>query len=351
MNKTKYISYKNMVSLCQCSLEKAGIKKNHAFITSEAICSASLRGTDSHGVRLLPHYIQAIKARRIDPKADFKFNKISASTESLDAKHGIAHAAVAEAMDHAIKLAEKSGVGFVSVKNSNHCGAMAYYSLRASKKDMIGLASTNATAKLQTFNSTKPFFGLNPLCFTAPMNGEEPFCYDGSPSVMSNNKVKLIIEQGGKLPSGVAADKNGKETTDPKLAKMLKPIGGEIAGYKGYGLSMIVDILCSLLSGMPNATNITKMYEQDGGNISDKRYLGQFVGALRIDAFTDLNNFKKRLKQSADEVRNLPKEKNAKNDVMIPGDPEKKEKRKRMNKGIPIDEKLYNFLIAKKDEC
>ena len=341
MAKNKTIPYKELLKLVRQKLEGAGIGKEHAFLAAEAICTASLRGTDTHGIRLLPHYLQAIKSGRINNKAKFVFKKTSHSTGILDADHGIAHAALAIAMDYAIKLAKKSGTGFVSVKNSNHCGAMAYYALRACKQDMIGLAFTNATPTLQTFNSSKIFFGTNPICFTAPMQGEEPFCYDASPSVMSKHKLNILVKQGKEIAPGIAADERGEMTTNPNLVKMLIPLGGALAGYKGLGMTMMADILCSLLSGMPGGKDVTQMYESGGANISDKRYLGQFVGAIRIDAFTDLKRFKKRLKETADAVRSLPKVKGAKVDVMIPGDPEKKMEKERLLKGIFVAKNLF----------
>jgi ureidoglycolate dehydrogenase (NAD+) len=334
------IPYQRVLQFCNNILLQAGLDTEQASVTAEAICSASLRGIDSHGIRLLPHYLEAIEKRRINPEAEFHFKQTSMSTGILDANHGIAHAAVAKAMDHAIELAIQTGTGFVSVKNSNHCGAMSYYAMRACEKDMIGIACTNASPKLRVFNSTKPYFGINPICFAAPIEGEEPFCYDAAPSVISNNKIKMLAEKGEILPSQVAADENGKMTLDPVLSKMLIPLGGTHAGYKGYAMAMIVDIMCSLLSGMPNGKDVSMMYQDDGGQISDKRYLGQFVGAFRIDVFEEVSEFKRRLKETANEVRALPRSDEALDEVMIPGDPEKRTKAKRLQEGIPLSSSL-----------
>lgn len=294
---------------------------------------------------MLPHYLEAIKAGRIVADAEFQFEKTAPSTGTLNANHGMAYAAVAKAMDHAIELAKESGIGFVSVKNSNHCGAMAYYAIKACEHDMIGVAMTNATPKLQLFNSSQSFFGINPICIAAPMEGEEPFCYDAAPSVMSNNKIKMIAESGDLLPESVAADENGEMTIEPSLTRMLLPLGGELAGYKGYAMAMIADIFCSLLSGMPGGKNVSAMYEKDGAKTDDKRYLAQFVGAIRIDTFEDVKVFKKRLKQTAEQVRALPRSANAKGEVMVPGDPEKKMKAERLESGVPISPELHQLLM------
>lgn len=340
-----HIPYNELLKLSFRLLEKAGLKTIHSNITAKAICSASLRGVDSHGIRLLPHYIKAIQAGRINVNADFKFSKKSTSTGTMDAQNGMAHAAIVKAMNQAIVLAKESGVGFVSICNSNHCGAMAFYAIQACKHDMIGLAFTNATPKLQVYNSMKPYFGINPICVAAPMAREKPFCYDAAPCIMSNNKIKLLSERGELLPQGVAADKKGDMTIDPLLSEMLIPLGGSLAGYKGYAMAMVIDILCSLLSGMPSGKDVSKMYPKDGGCLSDKRYLGQFVGAIRIDVFEDVQRFKNRLQQTADNIRSLPRSKNAKGDVMIPGDPEKKAESHRLIHGIPVNKKLYELLI------
>lgn len=344
--KTVRIPYETLLKRSRELLEETGLISEHARLTAEAICTASLRGTDSHGIRLLPHYLEAIHVGRIDPKVEFQFSKTSPSTGVLDAHHGMAHAAVATAMDHAIALAEEAGTGFVSVKNSNHCGAMAYYGLRAAECDMIGLAFTNATAKLKVFNARETFFGINPTCITAPMEGEEPFCYDAAPTVMSNNEIKLYKEREEKLPEGVAADENGEMTTDPALSRMLLPLGGDIAGYKGYGMAMVVDILCSLLSGMPNGKDVSTMYPADGGALEEKRFLAQFVGAIRIDVFQDVQVFKQRMKETADQVRQLTMQSNEGNRiVMIPGDPEKKASAYRLREGIELSKDFYTLLF------
>lgn len=339
-----HISYPILVERIRDRFIHEGVRSEYAGLAAEAICTASLRGTDSHGVRLIPHYVAALRSGRIDAEAEFEFEQMLPALGRLDARHGLAHAAVAVAMDHAINLAGNAGAGFVSIRNSNHCGAMAWYAMRACTHDMIGLAFTNATAKVQVFNALTPFFGINPICIAAPMADEDPFCYDAAPTVMANNKVKMYKEAGQNLPPDVAADAEGRMTLDPNLARMLIPLGGAQAGYKGYGMSMVVDILCSLLSGMPNGRDVSAMYPMDGGKLEDKRYLGQFVGAIRIDAFEDPVVFKRRLQDTANAVRALPASEHATLPVMIPGDPEKRVAAERMKSGIPVSGEVLRVI-------
>ena len=220
-------------------------------------------------------------------------------------------------MKHAIELARESGIGAVSVSNSSHCGALSYFAHAAAEQDMIGMAFTHATARVKSPGSRRAFFGNNPLCLVAPMRDEAPFCFDAATTSITFNAVKAAAAAGKTLPPGLVADADGNETTDPTKAEQLLPIGD----YKGFGLSMMVDILCAVLSGMPNGNNVSKMF---GDPMSKKRELGHFFCAIRIDAFRDVEEFKAELQEMAERVRNEPATDPEIRRVMVPGDAEKK---------------------------
>ncbi len=171
-------------------LEKAGAKKAIASHTAQGLWETSLRGVDSHGLRLLPHYVLGLEKGRIAGNVNFTFCQNTISTGTLDAKHSFGHAAGRSAMKHAIQIADKTGVGIISVKNSSHCGALAYFAQQACSEDMIGFAFTHATPKVQTYNAKTMFFGTNPLCFAAPMETEGPYCFDAAPTKITFNKVR-----------------------------------------------------------------------------------------------------------------------------------------------------------------
>lgn len=310
---------------------RAGVDAQVAEETARALWMTSLRGVDSHGMRLLPHYIAAIEGGRLNPKPKLSFEQTSASTGRLDADHTLGHAAGMEAMRQAIKLAKEAGTGFVSVRNSSHSGAMATYALEACEQDMIGMAYTHATPRLKTPNASRAFLGTNPICFAAPMANEGPFCFDAAPTTFSFNKVRQYGELGQVLPADVAADKDGRVTLDPKMAEQLLPIGD----YKGFGLSFVVEILCGLLAGMPAGLEVSSMFDAP---MSEKRYLGQFYGAMRIDVFENVEVFKKRLQGMADSIRNEQRL-DATIPVQVAGDPEKATAKEREANGIPFSAK------------
>ena len=333
-----YIPAEKLQVFIKTILLKAGVRKDVAHYVTEGLIQTSLRGVDSHGIRLLPHYLKALKGRSINPNPNYVFRRTSPSSGTFDADHTFGHAAGMEAAKKAIELAKEAGTGHVAIYNSTHFGAAAYYALEIAKHDMIGMSFTNTDALIKTYNGKRPFFGNNPICMAVPCKGEEPFCLDMATSTMTFNKVRQYEQEGKILPEGIGFNKDGQETTNPKEVTMLSPIGG----YKGYGLSMAVEILCSLLTGMPYGRNIPKMFESP---LNQKRFLGHFVMAIRIDCFQNVDLFKERFSQMIREVRNEPCVESSIL-VQVPGDPEKINYERRKKEGISIEVQDYEVLQA-----
>jgi ureidoglycolate dehydrogenase (NAD+) len=323
------------------ALAGVGVREDVADAVVEGLVWTSLRGIDSHGIRLLPHYIAGVKSGRLNPSPDMTFARTAPAVGMVDADHTFGHAAGRKAMEHAIELARDSGVGAVGVKNSSHCGAMSWFAHEAARQNMIGLAFTHATPRVKSPGSTRSFFGNNPICLVAPMQGEEPFCFDMATTSITFNAVKAAAAAGQTLPPDLIADKDGRMTTDPNLAEQLMPIGD----YKGFGLSMMVDILCALLTGMPGGNQVSKMF---GGDMSQKRELGHFFCAMNIAAFTGPTAFAVRLRQMADAVRAEPAL-DPDRPVMVPGDPEKRAWAERMVSGVPVPGYVWEEIVKQEE--
>lgn len=324
------------------SLDAVQVRGDVAMHVTAGLLSASVRGVDSHGIRLLPHYVASVEGGRINPNPQYKFERTASATGTFDADHTFGHAAGIEAMHRAMDMAKEAGAGIVAVFNSTHCGTSAFFALEASKHDYIGMAFTHANSLLNTPNTTRPFFGLNPISMAVPCEGEEPFCYDSAPSAITWNKLLQLRQENIDAPLLSGADDKGIPTSDSHKITQLLPIGG----YKGFGLAMIVDILCGLLAGMPVGRDISDMYKTP---LSHKRYLGQFYMAVRIDAFQPLDIFKKRMKKLMDDIRNEPRS-DPEIPVMTPGDPEKKAHDERSRHGIPIKQHDLNAFRAIADK-
>ncbi|SBV93511.1 putative Uncharacterized oxidoreductase YjmC [uncultured delta proteobacterium] len=323
--------------LIAANLKKIGVCDDGCFHVSESVIQTSLRGVDSHGITLFPHYHAVAVSGRINKKPSFSHERTGASVAVFDADYGYGHHAGAEAMRLATDIAHETGVGVVSVTHSSHFGAAAYFGFLAAARDMIGLSFTNAPASVVAYNAATSFFGTNPVCVVVPMRDEGPFCLDMATSSMSTNKLANYRRTDTPLEPGWGFDAQGKGTADPHAAKYVGPFGG----YKGYGLGMMVEIFCGLLAGGPVATQLETMLK----DLHVRRSLSQCFIALDIARFQDTAAFKARLQEMADGIRALPRA-DAEVPVMIPGDPEKISHANRLVAGIPVDDPMYERFIA-----
>ncbi|MCQ2973793.1 MAG: Ldh family oxidoreductase [Bacteroidales bacterium] len=322
-------------------LKENGVNAESITHVTDSIIDASLKGIDTHGLALFPHYLEGFQLGRINKKPQFKIVKNNGSAKLIDADGAIGHHAGRFAMDFCIDMAAKSGTGCCAVKNSSHFGAAEYFTIYAAKHNMLGFAFTNTNSLVKAYNAVDPIFGTNPICFACPIEGEEPLSLDMATSVISWNQVRNCKEAGIELKDGCAYDENGKFTTNPNKAKCVRPIGD----YKGFGLGMMVEILCSVLSGSEMGKDLMPMFHSD---MTKKRGISHFFQAIDISKFTNANNFIKRMGEMVKFIRNMrPLEGQ---EVMVPGDPEKRRKIERLNSGIPMMQNVYNeFINISKD--
>lgn len=314
------------------------VRGDVAAHVTESLMQTSLRGVDSHGLELLPHYVRAVDAGRIHRNPRYSFETTGAATGRLDADHTFGHASGAEGMTYAVALAREAGVGAVAVYNSSHFGAAAYFALLAAAEGLIALSFTHADSLMMSFGGTRPFFGTNPICFAAPCEDEEPFCLDMATTHVSWNRILRHRAAGTALEGEWAFDEHAQPTRDAAAARTLSPIGQ----YKGFGLAMMVEILCGLLAAMPAGREISRMYADP---IEQKRLLGHFFMAIDPGRFVDAVSFRRRMQTLVDAVRNEPAH-DPSRPVMAPGDPEKRMFAHRSVHGIPLSRATYDALNA-----
>lgn len=313
-----------------------GASPTQAEDVAAGLVWASLRGIDSHGIRLIAHYVAGLRSGRLNGSPAIQQARTGPSTATIDGDHGFGLHVGRVAMRLATELALESGVGAVSVGNSSHCGALGFFTTEVAKDGFVSVAMTHATRRIATPGSSQMFFGNNPMAIAAPMRDEDPFSYDASTSLITFNEVRRQRETGGTLPLGVAADEHGRMTTDAAAAEMLLPIGG----YKGFGLSMVVDVFCALLSGMPSGDRVSQMFDGPSG---EHRRLGHFFLAVDISRFQPVDAFAAELSATAERIRRLPATDEP--GPMIPGDPEKATAARRSRAGIPVPEHLLPSLF------
>jgi len=337
----KKIQYTDLLDFTSSVLKIGGLDEHSLKAVTIGLCETSLRGVDSHGVRLLPHYLNSAISGRKNPNPTYKLEQKFPSIAHLNADNAFGHAAGMKAIDIAIEMAKVQGIGVVGVSNSSHPGAMASMALKAARKGYIAFAFTHADALILSHGGTRPYFGTNPICFAAPRVEQEPYCLDMATSIVPWNRVLLNRNTDSPLAPGIAADQYGKQTLDPHKAAAVMPTGS----YKGYGLSSMVDILCGVYTGMAFGRSIPAMFAT---KMSEQRKLGQFYMVIRCDGVISEDEFISFMQQMTDEVRAEPGEEGE--SVMLPGDPQIICAKTRMNDGIPLDDStLDTFLEISKN--
>jgi len=288
-------------------------------------------GVDSHGVRLLDHYIAAMTGGRVNKRPNMTVAQSLPAVASLDADHGHGALAAYRAMDKAIELAETCGIGAVSIRNSSHFGPAGAYALGAAEKGCIGAAFCNSDSFVRLHNGATRFHGTNPIAFAVPVVGQKPWLFDMATSAIPYNRVKLYSSLGRELPAGVASDKQGHDERDPSLVEMLAPVGGEF-GFKGAGLAGLVEILSAVLSGMRLSFDLPPM---NGPDFSTPRALGAFVLAMKPGAFVPEDVFTAGMQRYLEVLRSSPPREGMR--VMAPGDREWAVAQEREQRGVPLD--------------
>lgn len=333
-------SSQDLRTFCEALLLKAGLVSDNAYRVADSLVHANLRGIDSHGIARLPHYLSRIAHGSINPNPAMQSQHLSPSCARLDGDHALGQLVMWRAADDALALAKEAGAGWVSICNSTHCGALDYFGLKIARTGMIGLVFTHVDPMVLPFGARAPFCGTNPICITAPGQDENILCLDMATSKVPWNKVTNAALDDEEIEPGLAVDENGRDTIDPKKVAALYPLGE----YKGSGLGLMIDVLCSMLSDSPYGPDIPKMY----GDLTQRRRLGGLVGAIDISRFVPLKRFEERVSELMHRWNSLPPVATG-GQVLYPGQIESNISQERLSRGIPLPEhlvKTFNDLAA-----
>jgi ureidoglycolate dehydrogenase (NAD+) len=242
------------------ALRAAGADEESTAATSRSLVLASELGIDSHGVRLVPHYVRVLKSGRVNPRPKRRIERRGTATALLDADNGLGHASAYAGMELACELALANGVGAVGIFRSSHFAAAGPYAIAGAEAGCIALASTNADKIVGLHGSARAFHGTNPIAVAAPVADANPWLMELATSSMPFNRIVAYARMGKPLPEGVAADAEGNPTTDPDRAAMLLPLGGLEFGHKGAGLAGLVTVLCAVLTGASQDDELIPMF-------------------------------------------------------------------------------------------
>lgn len=308
-------------------LTATGLLNTDAELVADSLVESNLRGIDSHGIARLPHYLNRIEHGSINPRPHPQLHRLAPAAGRLDGDHALGQVVMWRAAGEAIDMARQAGAGWVAVSNSSHCGALSYFGLRLAEAGMIGLVFTHVDPMVIPFGAAESFCGTNPICITAPSDRGEHLCLDMATSITPWNSIQNAAMEGVAIPDDWAVDADGRPTTQAQRVAAVRPFGG----YKGSGLGLMIDVLCSMLSASPYGPDIPKMY----GDPTERRRLGGLVGAIDIRRFGDLDTVRRRIGELSQRwIRLRPTEPGGR--VLFPGQPELLCRRQRMIQGVPV---------------
>ncbi len=339
MNSYVTVSAADLRKLARSILLSAGLSSAKAELMADSLVAADLRGVESHGVLLLPHYIVQVKAGNIDPSADGHVVSESGACLLYDGEHGIGQHIAAICCEQAVRLARLHGVGMVVARNSNHFGAAAFWAQRISSARMIGIVMCNASPVVPPWQGREGRLGTNPICVSVPSSGAGGWLLDMATTTVARNKiVKAASNRESSIPAGWAMDSEGIPTTDTQTALrgLLMPLGG----YKGSGLGMMVEVLCAVLSGGSLSKDVGGLHITQRPMNTSQTFL-----AIDVGRFLPPGEFQTRMEHLISTVKSAPAAPGYE-EILVAGDPEWRAEASRLRDGIPLEKGLWNSLTS-----
>jgi ureidoglycolate dehydrogenase (NAD+) len=303
-------------------LAGGGFGRRQAEQTAEVLVWANARGVDSHGVLRIPRYVEMVEAGTIRPDAEPAVVERKGAISVLEAARAPGATAMVAAMQEAVEQASKFGVGWCSARNITHAGAIGYYALRAAAKGCVGIVMTASGPLMAYQGSRGSAVSTNPLAIAVPSQGE-PIVLDMSTANVALGKVMAARDAGKSVPPDWGVDDAGQPTTDPNQVATLTPLGGP----KGSGLSLMIEILASVL--VNNPVIAPALAGKGAGRMNG------LAISVQIDAFGATDRFANDVAQLAQALKAVPLASGT-SSILMPGERGFAEAALRGAQGIPL---------------
>lgn len=326
------IDHQTLRRVAQAIIEAADTPPAAAQAVVESLVEANLMGHDSHGVLRLPQYIDLVRHGAVQPQATARLSAQQQATAQVDGAFGWGQPAARLATQTAIALAGDYGVGTVTIVNCNHIGRVGEYVETIARAGMIGIALCNAGPAVAPYGGYQRIMGTNPFAWAAPCGPDRaPFVLDFATSAVAEGKLRVARSKGELIPSGVVVDSAGRSSQDPAdfyAGGALQTFGL----HKGSGMSVMIELLARGLCGVDQtrashiglngplilALNIPFLAPEEQFQSAAERLRAQIAGSSPLAGFDE---------------------------VLLPGDPEQRARRRRLEEGIPIPQQTWNDIL------
>ena len=334
------IQAENLKEIAQNILQAAGAPEDIATNVAHSLVESNLYGHDSHGVILLIKYVSKIRSQDLIPTARPEIGERNGSTATVNSNWGFGHISACFGVDLACEIASELGMSCVALTKVNHIGRLGDYAGRIAERGLIGLVLTTGSmlgGQVAPYGGRERRFGTNPIAWGIPIaDGKTPLISDFATSAYSAGKVGVYERKGETLPEGIIIDPEG----NPSVTPSDFPAGGALlpfGGYKGYGLSLIIEIIVSTLSGFAPASS--NQFQQGNPTL---------IMAIQIDRFTSKARFQELVEEVLHNVK-VTEPAPGFDEVMLPGEVEQRSHEARTKDGIPVSDATWSQLKSLAD--
>ena len=313
-------------TMVRSMFEKLGSTREDAVAVADVLVWANLRGVDSHGISRIPRYIELFEKGEANAAPRLAVTQPQSSVVMIDADRAPGPVALKRAADEAISVAHRTGIAWASVRSTVHTGAIGYYTSRIASADMIGIGIVAGMPNMAYAGSNVAGVATSPLSIAVPSAQHGTVLLDMATAVIALGKIAQFRAAGTQLSPGMALTESGEPTTDPQLAEIPLPVGGA----KGAGLSLMFELLTSVLTGQPILT------EFHSGQPAGQRHRqnGTLIAA-DISAFGPVVEFKQRVDATLQVIKGLARAPGV-DELLYPGERGGRAFQERSRKGIPI---------------
>jgi LDH2 family malate/lactate/ureidoglycolate dehydrogenase len=333
-NESVLIPAESLSSLGEGILLAVRVPERKARLVATSLVAANLRGVDSHGIQLLPFYVQQLESGDVSRTADGRVVSEIGSCLVYDGENGIGAPIAETCCAHGVRIAKQQGMSMVVARESNHFGAAAFWAQKYSREGLIGIVMCNASPMVPPWQGRQPRFGTNPICMAVP-GGR--WLLDMATTTVAVGKIyKAMINGHQTIPAGWAMDAEGVPTTS--VATALQGLISPLGGYKGSGLAMMAEILCAVLGGGAMSTELGGIRVRGRAMRVSQMFLG-----IDVSRFMTLDEFTARMERLVAVVKSAPPAKDY-DEVLVAGEPEWRMEEERRANGIPLEPGTWKAL-------
>ncbi|MEE2658182.1 MAG: Ldh family oxidoreductase [Candidatus Latescibacterota bacterium] len=334
---TRRVDGKDLQRFATEAFTSAGMPAEDAATEAEVLVWANLRGVDSHGISRIDAYVSALEKGSMNARPEIRILAERASAIFIEGDHAMGPVVTNFAVAQVAEKARATGVGWALIRNTTHQGAMGYYVERLALMGLAGICIVTNPPNMAPPGAKAAGTHNSPIGFGVPGGEHGPLIFDMATSVAAFGKLTVAMDKGESIPDTWALDEHGEPTTDPAAGRILQPAGG----YKGYGLALMFECFTGLMAGNPL---LSPHLLKDKEGKAKRGAQNSVVAAIDVSMFDDLDEFRQEVDDLVRAEKSLPTRPGV-DEVLVPGELEKRTLADRSAKGIPMPPGTWDRLL------